>query len=510
MTNMNNICLIILITVILVIFCYSFTDTFRIKTENYTPSVVRYLPCNKNQNTFPFPYTNNKLNTTSNNDVYTYQYGNRKILNPEQYLSLVKKLLNNLSLKKINVSTISDKSLIEKDFNGDQSYITNFMNNKIDELIKTKSYLQHNGPWKYEYFHTSNPTIYYYEINNKNGEYANLPRKFNLFKIIYTLANPLRSSYTSCLAFITQINNELEIQYTSLVNDFDRTVKDNLQVIPNEALKFSLINTVIENDFDQFAIPTDYSGLNYIEEPKFGTKVEVKADIPKEFKADNFHPQHLPPSFGDGNVKYPPLYKTQNDKSEYFSSSSICSGKEYDSSTKKCTECGPIAFTKKCTECGIIDPSKQACTKCGLIDPNIQACTKCGLINNIQKQGCCENSDPPNKKYLNTKQKCTKCGLIDVTSRCVSCHGESGFNLIKNANPRNTPCVIVNSKGQQQGTQNNVIISESGQFGCDPKSDERVYDWQCCPAGFTYQQDKTCLNTSTQQKCTWPCNDIIF
>ena len=139
-----------------------------------------------------------------------------------------------------------------------------------------------------------------------------MPSKFNIFKIIYVLGNPLRSSYTSCLAFITQINNKLEIQYTGLVNDFEKLPKDNLQVIPSQALDFSFLNTIANNNFDQFGHPNDYTGINYIEEFREGKPINIKADIPKEFKENSFQPQYLPPLFGNGICKYPPNYKTEN------------------------------------------------------------------------------------------------------------------------------------------------------------------------------------------------------
>ena len=199
------------------------------------------------------------------------------------------------------------------------------MNSEINKLVRSKQYLQHNGDWKYEYFNTSDPKIFFYEVSNSKKLFSNLPTKFNLFKIIYTLGNPLRSSYTSCLAFITLINNKLNIEYTSLVNDFERPVQDNLKVIPEEALRFSFIDTIAQNDFDQFANTTEYSGLNYISEYREGDKINVKADIPKEFKQDTFQPQHLPPGFGNGVSKYPPMYKNIDGKTQYYNSPPISS-----------------------------------------------------------------------------------------------------------------------------------------------------------------------------------------
>jgi hypothetical protein len=305
--------------VLVIILCTNCLDYFRnIQTENYTPIISRYLPYEENQNDCPFPYTNNKLYKQKNENVYIYQYGNRKLLNPDQYLEMVRKLLNDLSTKNINIPEIPKQLLIEKPYEGDQSLIINFMNNNINNLVKTKDYLQHNGTWKYEYFVVSSPTIYYYEVDNKNKMLNNLPSTFNLFKIIYVLGNPLRSSYTSCLAFITSIDNKLELQYTTIVNDVEKQPKDNLKVLPQEALEFTFINTIANNEFDQFGNPDQYSGLNYIEEPRQGKKVNIKADIPNEFKENSFQPQYLPPQCGNGICKYPPYYKAPDGKDYYF------------------------------------------------------------------------------------------------------------------------------------------------------------------------------------------------
>lgn len=310
--NFSTLCFIIILVVVIIIFTNNCLDYFKnFKKENFTPSIVRYLPCTKSQNPCPFPYTNNKLDTTCNSDVYTYQYANRKLLNPDMYLDMIKKLLNDLSTKQINISMIPSEMLKEKYFTGDQEVIINFLNNRINKLIADKKYLQENGAWKFEYFFVSSPTIYYFEFNNKNKIFQNMPNKFNLFKITYILGNPLRSSYTSCLAFITEIDNKLQIQYTGLVNDFEKLSKDNLQVIPSQALEFSFIDTIANNDFDQFGHPNNLSGMNYIEEFREGKPIKIKAEIPNEFKQKTFQPQYLPPLFGNGICKYPPTYKNE-------------------------------------------------------------------------------------------------------------------------------------------------------------------------------------------------------
>ena len=317
---MMKLCLII-IFIVIALLCITNTRDF-LKTENYTPVIARPLIGFENQNTCSFPYTNVKPMSKykeANSKVYVSQYGNRKILNPNNYLELVKQLFDDLSLKNVNVSNIPNNLLTEKNYMGDSSFITNHINSEINKLVNKETYLQNNGPWKNEYFSVSEPKIYYYEINNSSKYFSNLPDKFNLFKIIYTLGNPLRSSYTSSLAFITEINDKLEIQYTTFVNKFEEdNNNDKIKVIPQEALEFSFIDTLANNNFDQFGHSTDYSGLNYIEEPREGYNIEIKADIPKEFKEQNFQAQHLPPQFGNGIIKYPPCYKTESGEVKLF------------------------------------------------------------------------------------------------------------------------------------------------------------------------------------------------
>lgn len=324
---MNNICLIIIILII-IYFCYcninpnnlSNSSNNSSNKENYSPIIVRPLELTKSENDCKFPNTNNKKDTIADKNVYRYQYANRILKPPDKYLNMVSKLLNDLSTKNINIPKINNKNLVEKDYLGDTDILTNHMNNKINELIKTKDYLQQNGSWKYEYFYTKEPNVYYYSVM-ENGKH-----KYNLFKIIYTMANPLRSSYTSCLAFITEIDNKLEIQYTTFINDIvdddNEKGNDKLDVIPKQALNFKFLNQLADLDFDQYATSTDYSGLNYIDEYKEGTKIEVKADIPQEFKQNTFKPQFLPPEFGNGVCKYPPNYK-QNNENKYYNSPPI-------------------------------------------------------------------------------------------------------------------------------------------------------------------------------------------
>ncbi len=215
--NLNTLCLFVLLSVVVFFISFNFIDFFN--TEKYTPSIVRPLPCTKDQNNCPFPCTNNTLDTTANNDVYVYQYGNRRIKNPEQYLQMVRQLLNDMTIAGSNGSNesskvfkINDDLLKEIDFTGDRRQITKSLDKEINKLVKTKKYLQNNGTWKYEYFSTSDPNIYFYEVDNKNKLFSNYSNKFKLLKVIYTLANPLRSSYTSCLAFISVNENKLNLE----------------------------------------------------------------------------------------------------------------------------------------------------------------------------------------------------------------------------------------------------------------------------------------------------------
>lgn len=314
--SFNLICSSIIAIAVISIITTNYLENFK---ENYTPIIARPLNCHTNNNTCPYPYTNGIPDTPSNQNVYTYQYGNRIIMNPDQYLNMVSQLLDDLSIKKININKIPQHMLTEIKYLGDRQKITNHINNKINNLVQIKKYLQNNGAWKYEYFNSSDPTIYYYEVNNSNNNLPGLPRKFNIFKIMYTLGNPLRSSYTSCIAIITEINGHLEIQYTTLTNNSESKYQDKLNVIPQEALKFSFINNVEEVDFNKFGNPNDYSGLNYISEYR-DSSINIKADIPKEFKENNFQPQFLPPEFGNGVCKYPPMYKNKNGKTQYYNS----------------------------------------------------------------------------------------------------------------------------------------------------------------------------------------------
>ena len=284
-----NITLLIILVIVLIVL-------YKCK-ENYSPIITRYSQTQCPGNSCIIPATNNKKNELCNKKVSTYQYADRFIKTPDNYLHMVSNLLNYLSKKSIN---INDLKLNTKDFNGDTEYITNFMNSKIDDLIKNKDYLQQNGPWKYEKFYTCEPTIYYFSTDKNN---------LNIFKIIYTLANPLRSSYTSCIAFISEkgeLSGNLEIIYTEILNDTEnKSDKNNLQSLSKDALHFSFLGSLADIDTNKFGESTNSSGLNYISDYGDSEKINIKADIPIEFKKNTFEVQRMPPLFGNGVVDYP-------------------------------------------------------------------------------------------------------------------------------------------------------------------------------------------------------------
>jgi len=265
------------------------------KKENYSRIIPRYSNTQCSGNTCKYPSTNNKLNTLCNKEVAKYQYGDRFIKNPNKYLEMVARLLDDLS----SSSKMDNYKLTDKNFLGDPDYLTQFMNLKVNKLIQDKEYLQKNGSWKYENFYISEPTIHYYSTDEQN---------INVFKIIYTLGNPLRSSYTSCIAFIKEHGEQsgkLEIVYTTFLNEFEtNNNQSNLDVIPKEALNFSFLGTLANIDTTKFGNSGNYSGINDIYE-KHDEKLNIKADIPDEFKENNFKVQILPPLFGNGVIDYP-------------------------------------------------------------------------------------------------------------------------------------------------------------------------------------------------------------
>ena len=296
------------------------------KIEEYTPIITRPLDLNKKQENPPpdkpcdLPFTNNKKDIPANKNVSVFQYADRMIMNPEQYLNMVRLLLNDLSTitKEKFLEIYNNENLEVKDYLGDQNIINEFIKSKIDILTKENTYLQQNGNWVYEYFNILDTNINFYKVKTKENTF--------LFKIVFTLGNPLRSSYTSCIGFILLENNiELSILYTTLFNEFDYNEPDDkLEILPDNNLDFSFLDTLALSDFDQWSNTKEYSGLNYINEPRIGTKIDIKAEIPPEFNdTDKFVPQYLPPLRGNGIAKYPPYYKTNDGSVKYFNTPPI-------------------------------------------------------------------------------------------------------------------------------------------------------------------------------------------
>jgi hypothetical protein len=294
--------------------------------ENYSPIITRYANLTKDNNICDKPFTNSKRDSTCSKPVYTYQYANRFLLNASDYDKMVSQVLKDLSTNSIDINSINSNLVIE-DYNGDPKQIIDFFNEKLKQLVLEKPYLQQNGNWKYEQFYISDPIIYYYSIKEQ---------PYNIMKVIYTLGNPLRSSYTNCYAFL-KVNSKypnglvatFEIINTDTVteNNIETNIKEsltptnlnqtdyNFNKLKEGELKHYFLNTMPEINMDQWAHPTDNSGINYIAEYREGTKLDIKPEIPNEFKNTNtFKPQHLPPLFGNGVCDYPPIYKKDNKK----------------------------------------------------------------------------------------------------------------------------------------------------------------------------------------------------
>tara|TARA_B110000858_G_C17701987_1_gene426398 strand:- start:57 stop:935 length:879 start_codon:yes stop_codon:yes gene_type:complete len=289
-----NIIIIILILLILIWYCYCSFSNNNNNIEEYTPIINRFPNYVKNENDCIKPYTNNTKYEWNNEKIATNQYANRQLLNPNQYLDMIRKLLKDLSVNKIN---IHDYDLVETEYKNNTDYITNCLNKKINEIIVSKKYLQNNGNWIYENIYSREPIIYMFKDKNST---------LIVYKVIFVLANPLRSSYTSCFCFITEINNNLEIQYAELTNDInDNKLKDNLGVIESEKVNFILLNTIGDITFDKCGNTSESSGLDYINDTKL-PKINIEETIPDEFKEPKQVKQYLPPEFGNGV-----LYRTQ-------------------------------------------------------------------------------------------------------------------------------------------------------------------------------------------------------
>lgn len=259
----------------------------------------------------------------TNKKVALNQYGQGKIKQSGDYLEMVSKLLNQVSQNKVNINQLN---LTEIDYEGETTVLSNFIQYKINDIVKKEEYLQQNSGWKYEYFYPKDIKIYYFEelenkeISNKdNKEIMNneIP-KLKVFKLIYTLYNPLRSVSTDCIAFVTHTNNnDLEIQYTNILNEWKYLQEDltnSEQSNKNSQSKQNSQNTIFldsyfEKEFSQSGSSISPSNLKYTDLNCDTVKIDIKADIPEEYKKDIVNIQHLPPSFGADNVKYPPMYK---------------------------------------------------------------------------------------------------------------------------------------------------------------------------------------------------------
>lgn len=247
----------------------------------------------------------------TNKKVALNQYGQGKIKQSGDYLAMVSKLLNQISQNKININQLN---LTEIDYKGETSELSNFIQYKINEIVKKEEYLQQNNGWKFEYFYPKDIKIYYFE-ELENSEKSNNKKeipKLKVFKLIYTLYNPLRSVSTDCIAFVTHTNNnDLEIQYTSILNEWKHLQEDLSNTNQSKQSKQNTIflDSYFEKEFSQSGSSISPSDLDYTDLNCDTVKIDIKADIPEEYKKDIVDIQHLPPSFGADNVKYPPMYK---------------------------------------------------------------------------------------------------------------------------------------------------------------------------------------------------------
>ena len=340
-SNQNNNLLIILFIsiVIFIIYCicrnnetFNTLNSHTLKTfnkENFSRIIPRYQNATLENNTCKKPFTNSKRNTPCSKPVYTFQFGNRMLINPNDYNKMVKKVLDDLRTINENENyNFDNNNLIEEDYKGDQSQIINLLNSKLKKLSETKSYLQNNGAWKYEQYYASEPTIYFYRLKE--------PSDVFLFKIIFTLENPLRSSYTNCYAFISLKNptlnningitnnlNNMNIIKAGIVSEDSTNSEmfENKNYINSEnaidklvdgQLNYTFLNVMPQLEFDQWGHPVNNSGIQLSEEVRQGTPVKIEPEIPSEFKDPDFKMQYLPPEFGNGICDYPPKYTLPN------------------------------------------------------------------------------------------------------------------------------------------------------------------------------------------------------
>ena len=71
-----------------------------IKSKNYFTQPVVSGPKSKNNDSNSF--TDSKKDNVINDNIYINNHGNRKILNPDEYLNMVERLLNDLSKNEFN------------------------------------------------------------------------------------------------------------------------------------------------------------------------------------------------------------------------------------------------------------------------------------------------------------------------------------------------------------------------------------------------------------------------
>ena len=183
-----------------------------------------------------------------NESNYNMHYKTKLCQDFSDYTEMVVKLLNDLSN---NSTSINEKDLIKKqDYHYIESeYIKEFLDKKITEMVKNKKYLHKNNDNKYEQFHTTDLIIDYYSVDSKD---------YNILKVVYMLANTLRTTYTLCIAYIKEKDDKLEIINTKISNSLD--------------------DKEYSNTFTKELPITDkyseYSGID----------LNIEADIPDDFK----------------------------------------------------------------------------------------------------------------------------------------------------------------------------------------------------------------------------------
>lgn len=301
--------LLTLITIILLFIKCKPSDN----KENYSV-IQRYNFPLINKNDCEYPTTNNKKYETTQKALN--DYAQQKIIQPNNYLEIVDKLMFQLSNNNININEIELEEIL---YEQEANIITNFIHAKINEKVKTESYLQQNGSFKYEYLYPRDSKIYYFKVKEPEKlekDQKNL-KDLKVFKIIFTLYNPIRNVSVDCFCFISNIENELKIEYANILNDWKHLMDDtNLPKNKNQIDIFK--DTVVQQDFNKFATSTAKNNLDYTDVNCDELPVQIKSDIPDEYKSDTVKIQHLPPTFGSGVIKYPPMYKNKDETYSYY------------------------------------------------------------------------------------------------------------------------------------------------------------------------------------------------